>query len=149
MAHPILQIKDLIKVYYLYPTNKDKLKALFKLPHEYKLFYALNGINLSIDEGESVGVIGLNGSGKSTFSNIIAGLSPATSGEITVNGSVSLLSIATGLNNELTGRENIELKCLMLGLNKKQIKSLEPEIIEFSELGEYIDRPVKQYSSGM
>lgn len=145
----VVQVKDLIKIYNLYDNTKDKIKSIFLSNRTYKKFYALNGINLDVKKGESLGLIGINGSGKSTLANIIGGLTPQTSGSVETNGKISLLSISAGLNNELSGRENIELKCLMLGLSKKEIKDIEPEIIEFSELGNFIDQPVKKYSSGM
>src|SRR5699024_2416035 len=87
--------------------------------------------------------------GKSTLSNIIAGIVPETGGTVKVNGQVSLIAVSAGLKNDLTGRDNIELKLLMLGFDKKEILNLEEEIIEFSELGKFIDQPVKSYSSGM
>src|SRR5699024_6070413 len=101
------------------------------------------------EHGEVIGFIGTNGSGKSTLSNIIAGIVPETSGKVTVNGEAALIAVSAGLKNDLTGRDNIELKLLMLGFNKKEILELEEDIIEFSELGQLIDQPVKSYSSGM
>src|SRR5690606_9615405 len=86
---------------------------------------------------------------KSTLANIIAGIVPETSGSVKVNGQASLIAVAAGLNADLTGRDNIELKLLMLGFSKQEIVDLEPEIIDFSELGKFIDQPVKSYSRGM
>src|SRR5699024_8240972 len=112
-------------------------------------FYALKGVNLVADHGEVIGFVGTNGSGKSTLYNIIAGIVPETGGTVKVNGQVSLIAVSAGLKNDLTGRDNIELKLLMLGFDKKEILNLEEDIIEFSELGKFIDQPVKSYSSGM
>src|SRR5699024_4809389 len=149
MDDNILELRDIIKEYELYTNNKHKLKSLLGAKVNTKKFLALNGIKFDLKKGESIGIVGINGSGKSTLSNIIAGLGNQTRGTIKINGSSSILSISAGLNGELTGRENIELKCLMLGLTKKKIKELEPKIIEFSELNDIIDQPVKLYSSGM
>lgn len=145
----IIEVRDLIRTYNLYPNKSEQIKSILFTNKKYKEFFALNGINFNVRPGESLGLIGINGSGKSTLANIIGGLIPQTSGDIRTRGTISLLSISAGLNNDLTGRENIELKCLMLGLSKKDIKNLEPKIIEFSELGDFIDQPVKNYSSGM
>ncbi|WP_081979130.1 teichoic acids export ABC transporter ATP-binding subunit TagH [Bacillus ginsengihumi] len=133
----------------MYKNNAQKLLDVV-IPDGYgEDFYALQNISFTADEGDVIGIIGVNGAGKSTLSNLITGIIPPTSGSIEVKGQASLIAINTGLNNNLSGRENIELKCLMLGFNKKQIRELMPEIIEFADIGKFIDQPVKNYSSGM
>lgn len=142
-------VRNVSKKYKLYNSTKDRLLDLFSMRSRGESFYALRDVNFEAEKGVVVGFVGINGSGKSTLSNIIAGIVPQTSGTVTVNGEVSLIAVSAGLKNELTGRDNIELKLLMLGFSKEQIKELEDEIIEFSELGKFIDQPVKSYSSGM
>lgn len=141
--------KDVVKKYKLYENSKQRMLDLISPGDRGNNFFALNGVSFEADKGDVVGFIGINGSGKSTLSNIIAGIVPETSGEVQVNGQPALIAVAAGLNDDLTGRDNIELKCLMLGFTKDEIKALEPEIIEFSELENFIDQPVKSYSSGM
>jgi teichoic acid transport system ATP-binding protein len=142
-------LRNVAKKYKMYKRTSEKLLDIL-MPNGYgEDFYALRDISFEAQKGDVIGIIGVNGSGKSTLSNIISGIIPPTSGTIEINGEVALIAISSGLDNQLTGRENIELKCLMLGFNKKQIKELEPEIIEFAELGKFIDQPVKKYSSGM
>lgn len=142
-------VESVSKKYKLYKNMKDRLFDLFSPKDLGESFYALKDVDFIAERGEVVGFIGINGSGKSTLSNIIAGIVPETSGKITVNGQASLIAVSAGLKNDLTGRDNIELKLLMLGLDSNEIKSLEEDIIEFSELGQFIDQPVKSYSSGM
>ncbi|MEH7116843.1 teichoic acids export ABC transporter ATP-binding subunit TagH [Neobacillus vireti] len=142
-------LKNVTKKYKMYKNTSEKLLDL-ALPSGYgKDFYALQGINFQAEKGDTIGIIGVNGAGKSTISNIISGIIPPTSGSVKINGNAALIAIAAGLNNELTGRENIELKCLMLGFKKDEIEKLMPEIIDFAEIGNFIDQPVKKYSSGM
>lgn len=142
-------VTNLTKKYKLYKSTKERLFDLL-LPKEYgEDFYALAGVNFKAEPGDVVGFVGINGSGKSTLANIIAGIVPETSGTVQVNGEVALIAVSAGLKHDLTGRDNIELKLLMLGFSKDEIKALEPDIIEFSELGDFIDQPVKSYSSGM
>jgi len=150
----VIQLKSVIfnnvtKKYKMYKRNFDKVLDIL-LPNGYgDDFYALRNITFETEKGDVVGILGVNGAGKSTLSNLIAGVIPPTYGDIKINGKSSVISISSGLNNELTGRENIELKLLMLGFNKKEIEELEPQIIEFADIGIFIDQPVKKYSSGM
>jgi teichoic acid transport system ATP-binding protein len=148
MKKPII-LKGVTKKYKLYKKPSDRIKDLL-LPKSYgKDFYALIDVDFVAEQGDVVGFVGINGSGKSTLSNIIAGILPPTSGTVQIDGEAALIAVASGLKNDLTGRENIELKCLMLGFSKKEIQELEPKIIDFAELEDFIDQPVKSYSSGM
>lgn len=142
-------VENVTKKYKLYANSRERFFDLL-LPRSYgEDFYALANVSFQANQGEVIGFIGVNGSGKSTLSNIIAGVVPETSGKVITNGQVAIIAVAAGLKNDLTGRDNIELKLLMLGFSKEEIKELEPKIIEFSELGKFIDQPVKSYSSGM
>ncbi|MCW0953587.1 ABC transporter ATP-binding protein [Weissella ceti] len=138
----------LTKRYGMAPTRTDKVKALFT-GKKYPDFWALRGIDFQAMAGESVAVIGTNGSGKSTLMNIISGSVPATTGDFSVNGMVSLIAVKTGLKGDLSGRVNIRLKGLMMGMSEAEIAEKMDAIIEFSELSVFIDQPVKTYSSGM
>ena len=142
-------IKNVYKKYRMHSKTTDKLLDIILPGGRGEDFYALQNISFTAGKGDVIGLIGVNGSGKSTLSNIIAGVIPPTTGTVETRGQTSLIAISSGLNNQLTGRENIELKCLMLGFSKKEIKELEPEIIEFADIGKFIDQPVKKYSSGM
>lgn len=144
-----IEVKHVTKKYKLYKDQKERLLDLI-LPRNYgEDFYALADVSFSADQGDVVGFVGINGSGKSTLSNIIAGIVPETTGSVKLNGQAALIAVASGLKGELTGRDNIELKMLMLGFKKEEIKEREPDIIEFAELEKFIDQPVKSYSSGM
>lgn len=123
-----------------------KLKGQIK----YEEFVALNNVNLEIKKGEVVGLVGLNGAGKSTLLKIVSGVQKPTDGKISVNGKVSpLLELGAGFDNDLTGRENIYLNGLILGYDKTFINEKLDEIIDFAEVREFIDVPIKNYSSGM
>lgn len=144
-----IDLQHVSKEYKLYKNSKERFLDLI-LPKEYgEPFTALRDVSFQAKRGETIGFVGINGSGKSTLLNIIAGILPETSGQVKTRGQVSLISVASGLKGDLTGRENIELKCLMLGFSKNEIENMEDEIVEFSELGKFIDQPVKTYSSGM
>ena len=144
-----ISVRNLKKVYPIYENNRERYMDFF-LPGEYgKRFCAIRDVSFDLEKGHSLGLLGMNGSGKSTLANIIAGASSATSGTVETVGSISMSSIAGGINANLTGMENIIQKCLLLGLSYKQIKELSDEIIDFSELGSFINQPAKTYSSGM
>ena len=136
-----IQFRNVSKIYKL--VGKDKKKS------EDKKFYALKQVSFQISKGEVVGILGTNGSGKSTLATILAGISEVDEGEMTVNGEQALIAINTGLNNQLTGLENIELKGALLGLRPQRVKEIIDGVAEFSELGEFLYQPVKKYSSGM
>lgn len=142
-------VESVTKKYKLFDNAKERLYSLVA-PNKYgEDFYALTNVSFEAGHGEVIGFVGINGSGKSTLSNIIAGIVPETFGTVKVNGQASLIAVSAGLKNDLTGRDNIELKLLMLGFNKSEIRSLENDIIEFAELEKFIDQPVNSYSSGM
>ncbi len=126
-------------------------RAIFSFgKNKLEVFEAVKNVSFDIEEGQVVGLIGKNGSGKSTLLRSIAGIFSADKGEINLYGkSVSLLSIGVGFNNRLSGRENIFLSGLLMGFKKSDIEEKLDSIIEFSELGKFIDKPVKTYSSGM
>jgi teichoic acid transport system ATP-binding protein len=148
MSHSVI-VRNVSKKYKMYKSTSERLLDMIT-PFQYgEDFYALRDVSFEANTGDVVGIVGVNGSGKSTLSNIIAGVIKPTAGTVEVQGQVSLIAINSGLNNELTGRENIELKCLMLGFSRKEIRELEPEIIAFADIGKFIDQPVKNYSSGM
>jgi ABC-type polysaccharide/polyol phosphate transport system ATPase subunit len=113
-------------------------------------FAALDGVNLRVKRGESLGIIGPNGSGKSTTLRVMSGIAPPTSGTVTVKGRVSaLLELGSGFHPQITGRENAILNAVLLGLTLAEARAVLPEIIAFSELGDFIDQPMRTYSSGM
>lgn len=144
-----VEFKNVAKKYKMYNSPSEQLLGLL-FPKSYgKDFYALQNISFRAEQGDVVGIVGVNGSGKSTLSNLVAGIVPETEGHIDIKGQSSIIAISAGLDNRLTGRDNIVLKCLMLGYNKREINQLMPGIIEFAEIGDFIDQPVKKYSSGM
>ncbi|MBN2596854.1 MAG: ABC transporter ATP-binding protein [Marinifilaceae bacterium] len=154
---PIIEVNHLTKEYRLGHITSLKETALnmlrrmtFQPLHERERFKALDDVNFHIQEGEVVGIIGHNGAGKSTLLKHLANISKPTKGEVIVRGSVApLIEVGAGVNPELTGRENIFLNAAILGIPKKIVKQKLDEIIEFSELEQFIDTPVKRYSSGM
>lgn len=151
MNQPIaIEFKNVTKTYNLYQSDaKRMLSMVFHFIKPRKKL-ANDDLSFIINQGEAVAVLGRNGAGKSTLLKLITGVAFPTEGEITVNGRVSaLLELTAGFEPECTGRENIYLKASLMGLSKKQAILLEQTIINFAELDEYIDQPVRTYSSGM
>ena len=131
-------------------TLREVFTRVFHHSSHYHDFEALKGVSFEIFEGEMVGIVGRNGSGKSTTLKIIAGVYHPTSGVVRVSGKVAaLIELGAGFHPDLTGRENIVLNGLLIGLSKREIRAREERILDFAELGEFIDSPIKQYSSGM
>ena len=147
-----IQVSDVKKIYKSYDKPSDRMKEAFGLGRKknHKLHYALNGVSLDIRKGETVGIIGTNGSGKSTILKIITGVLNPTEGEVKVNGRISaLLELGAGFNMEYNGIENVYLNGTMMGFSEKEIDEKLPEILAFADIGDYVNQPVKTYSSGM
>ena len=150
MSEAVIKFENVSKEYFLYKNEKARFKAIFTNNKGVKRHTELQNIIFELYERVSVGITGRNGAGKSTLLKMITGVSFATSGNIKVRGKVAaLLELTAGFSNDMTGRENIYLKCYLLGLEKSDIRQIEDSIIEFAALGEYIDQPVRTYSSGM
>lgn len=131
-------------------TLREFIPLLFRGKAFSEPFYALRDVSFTIDRGETVGIIGRNGSGKSTILKLIAGVMAPTEGEVCVRGRVSpLIELGAGFHPDLTGRENVHLNALILGMKSREIREQFDSIVDFSELREFIDTPVKRYSSGM
>ena len=147
-----IQVKGLEKAYKLYDKPSDRLKEAlgFGRKKRYKEHYALKGVDMTIYQGETVGIIGTNGSGKSTILKIITGVLNPTGGAVHVNGRISaLLELGAGFNMEYNGIENIYLNGTMIGFSKKEIDAKMDDILNFADIGDYVHQPVKTYSSGM
>jgi ABC-type polysaccharide/polyol phosphate transport system ATPase subunit len=146
-----IQARDLGKVYRIYDKPMQRLvDTLTRSTKRGREFWALRGVYLDIAKGSTVGIIGENGAGKSTLLKLISGITIPTTGDVQVQGRItSLIELGAGFHPEFSGRENIGLACSILGISGEERDELTPAIIEFSELGDFIDRPVKTYSSGM
>jgi len=150
--NPAITISKVSKEYYLYKKPYHRVvEAFHPLQKSYHTsFKALNDISFEVEKGESVGIIGRNGSGKSTLLQIVCGNLQATGGAVQVNGRISaLLELGSGFNPEFTGRENVFLNMAILGFSREESEARFDQIVDFAEIGDFIDRPVKTYSSGM
>ena len=152
MNTEVIQVNAVTKQYKLYNTPVDRLKeALHPFGKKYhRDFYAVDNLSMKITKGQSVGIIGMNGSGKSTILQIIAGVLTATSGNVEVRGRVAaLLELGGGFNPEFTGMENIHFQCSIMGIPSQELDDFIHNILDFAEIGEFAHQPVKTYSSGM
>ncbi|OOM76330.1 teichoic acids export ATP-binding protein TagH [Clostridium puniceum] len=152
MNNIAIKVEQLSKMYKLYDKPADRMKESLSLTKKIysREHYALNNISFEIKKGETVGIIGTNGSGKSTILKIITGVLNSSKGNVIVNGRISaLLELGAGFNQEYTGMQNIYLNGTMLGFTKEEIDEKLSSIIEFADIGEFINQPVKTYSSGM
>lgn len=147
-----IKVDNVSKVYRLYGRQRDRLKDALNLTRKqcYREHFALNSLNFEIKKGETVGIIGTNGSGKSTILKIITGVLNPSEGEVAVNGRISaLLELGAGFNMEYTGVENVYLNGTMIGFTKEEIDERLEDILEFADIGDFVHQPVKTYSSGM
>lgn len=152
MCDTAIEVSDVTKVYRLYERQRDRLWETLGLDRKktYKEKYALNHVSFRVKRGETVGIIGTNGSGKSTMLKLITGVLIPTAGSIRVDGRISaLLELGAGFNMEYTGIENVYLNGAMIGFTKEEIDARLDDIISFADIGDYINQPVKSYSSGM
>lgn len=146
----VIEFNNVYKVYKLYDSDKKRFLTLFSKKVKCVKKVASNYLTFQIKKGEKVAFIGPNGAGKSTILKLITDVCYPSEGEILVNGRVAaLLELSAGFDSEFSGRENIYLKCLILGMTKKETKEVVDEIIDFADIGPYIDQPVRTYSSGM
>ncbi len=147
-----IQVDHVTKVYKLFDKPIDRLKESLRPGHKeyHKKFYALNEVSFEVEEGQFVGIIGTNGSGKSTMLKIITGVLTPTTGSLTVNGRISaLLELGAGFNMEYTGIENIYMNGTMMGYSRREMEAKLPNILSFADIGDFVYQPVKTYSSGM
>ena len=147
-----ISVQDVTKVYRLYEKPIDRLKESMSISHKsyHRDFYALNGISFQVEKGQTVGIIGTNGSGKSTILKIITGVLTPTTGTVSVDGKISaLLELGAGFNSDYTGIENIYMNGTMMGYSKKEMDEKLQDILDFAEIGDFVYQPVKTYSSGM
>lgn len=148
----IIKVKDLVKKYAIYNEPIDRLKETLSLTKKcyHKDFIALDGLTFDVEKGDAIGILGKNGSGKSTLLKMITGVLTPTSGELEINGKISaILELGTGFNMEYTGIENIYLNGTMMGYTKDEMEERISSIVEFADIGDFINQPVKIYSSGM
>lgn len=151
VTNPIaVRFDHVFKTYKLYRTDKQRLLGTFSRKIAYKSINATDDLSFVVNRGDSLALLGLNGAGKSTALKMITGVCFPTRGIIEVHGRISaLLELSAGFDNNLSGRENLEMRCQLWGFTREETDALIPEMHEFSELGEYIDQPIRTYSSGM
>lgn len=146
----VVKFTNVTKIYKLYKSDRARFKGLFSKKVPYKKNKAVNNLSFEVRRGESLALLGRNGAGKSTILKMVTGVAFPTEGEVYVKGKVcALLELAAGFDLEATGRENIRFKCSLMGMKDEEIDAVEGDIIEFADVGDYIDQPLRSYSSGM
>lgn len=154
MSEPVIRVQNVTQRFRLIQERPDTLRELvakfFRHSNEVHDFEAVKNVSIDVQKGEILGIIGRNGSGKSTLLKIIAGVYKPTSGSVKVRGTIApLIELGAGFHGELTGRENVVMNGLLMGYSKREMAEREQSIIDFADIGDFIDSPVKQYSSGM
>ncbi|REJ80679.1 MAG: ABC transporter ATP-binding protein [Acidobacteria bacterium] len=145
-----VRVHQLGKVYRVYPRPLDRVVEWITRRRRHRPFPALEGVSFELPRGESLGIVGENGAGKSTLLKILSGISRPTTGSVEVRGRVaSILELGSGFHPEFSGRDNVRINAALLGLGAAQVDAAMPDIVAFSELGDFVDRPVKVYSTGM
>ncbi|MCQ2548173.1 MAG: ABC transporter ATP-binding protein [Clostridia bacterium] len=146
----VIKLEHVSKTFKLFKSEKQRFISVFKRKPNYTEKLATNDVSFEIKKGETVAFFGKNGAGKSTLLKLITGVSYPSKGTISVEGRIcALLELTTGFDAQFTGRENIYLRGRLLGFTKEEIKEIEADVVEFADIGEYIDQPVRNYSSGM
>ena len=146
----VVRFRNVTKIYKLYKNDRARFKGLFLKNIKYKENRAANDLSFEIRKGESVALFGRNGAGKSTILKMVTGVTFPTSGDVYVKGKVAaLLELGAGFDLESTGRENIHFKCSLMGMSEEEIDAVEDDIVEFADIGDYMDQPLRSYSSGM
>jgi len=154
MSEPVIRLESVTQRFRVIHERPDTVRELFsklfRKSSSFHDFEAVKNVSFEVPHGQTLGIIGRNGSGKSTLLKIIAGVYRPSKGNVTVNGSLApLIELGAGFHHELTGRENILLNGLLMGYSKREMLERQQSIIDFADIGEFIDSPVKQYSSGM
>jgi teichoic acid transport system ATP-binding protein len=152
MDNLAIRVEDVCKVYKLYDKPSDRLKDALGLvrKNRFKEHHALKHVSFEVKKGETIGIIGTNGSGKSTILKIITGVLSPTSGEVEIDGRISaLLELGAGFNMEYTGIENVYLNGMMMGFSREEMDARLDDILKFADIGEFVHQPCKTYSSGM
>ncbi|HYN20019.1 MAG TPA: ABC transporter ATP-binding protein, partial [Thermoanaerobaculia bacterium] len=145
-----VEAEGLAKVYRVYSSPWHRVQELISRRQHHREFRALEGVSFAISRGEGLALVGENGAGKSTLLKILAGITMPTQGSFQVRGKIaSILELGSGFHPDFTGRQNVVLNAAMLGLSEEELRRKMPDIIGFSELGDFIDQPVKTYSTGM
>lgn len=146
----VIRFTHVTKEYKLFKSDKARFRSLLTNKKNYKIKRAVDDLSFELRKGDGVALIGRNGAGKSTILKMITGVSFPTEGEIYVDGKISaLLELSSGFDPEADGYENIKLKCSLMGMTDEQIKEVMPSIVEFADIDEYIEQPLRSYSSGM